>query len=87
VSNSVFYRTLQVVQRQSGRRGCNFCGGQDDQRERYLDAEEISRLKAALVEKMYRKGGKVNAPCAEPAPRLHSDMQLPASSIICLPPA
>jgi integrase len=30
----------------------------DDQRERYLDAEEIGRLKAALDEKMYRKGGK-----------------------------
>jgi integrase len=30
----------------------------DDQRERYLDAEEISSLKAALDEKMCRKGGK-----------------------------
>ena len=30
----------------------------DDQRERYLDAEEIGRLKAALDQKMYRKGGK-----------------------------
>jgi len=30
----------------------------DDQRERYLDAEEIGRLKVALDQKMYRKGGK-----------------------------
>src|SRR5215472_651210 len=30
----------------------------DDQRERYLNAEEISKLKVALDEKMYRKGGK-----------------------------
>ncbi len=30
----------------------------DDQRERYLDAEEIGKLKAALDQKMYRKGGK-----------------------------
>jgi integrase len=30
----------------------------DDQRERYLDAKEIARLKVALDEKMYRKGGK-----------------------------
>jgi integrase len=30
----------------------------DDQRERYLEAEEIPRLKASLDEKMYRKGGK-----------------------------
>lgn len=30
----------------------------DDQRERYLYAEEISRLKAILDEKMYRKAGK-----------------------------
>jgi hypothetical protein len=28
----------------------------DDQQERYLEAEEIPRLKAALDEKMYRKG-------------------------------
>ena len=28
----------------------------DDQRDRYLSAEEIGRLKAALDEKMYRKG-------------------------------
>ena len=30
----------------------------DDQRERYLSAEEIVRLKAVLDEKMYRKAGK-----------------------------
>ena len=30
----------------------------DDQRERYLSAEEIRRLKAALDQKMYRKAGK-----------------------------
>jgi integrase len=30
----------------------------DDQRERYLEVEEIRRLKAALDEKMYRKAGK-----------------------------
>jgi integrase len=30
----------------------------DDQRERYLSAEEIGRLKAALDEKMHRKAGK-----------------------------
>ena len=30
----------------------------DDQRERYLDAEEVGRLKAALDQKMYRKGGR-----------------------------
>jgi integrase len=30
----------------------------DDQRNRYLDAEEIARLKAALDQKMYRKAGK-----------------------------
>ena len=30
----------------------------DDQRERYLDADEISRLKAALDEKMYRQAEK-----------------------------
>ena len=30
----------------------------DDQRERYLNAEEIGKVKAALDEKMYRKGGK-----------------------------
>jgi integrase len=30
----------------------------DDQRERYLDAEEISRLKAAVDDNMYRKAGK-----------------------------
>ena len=30
----------------------------DDQRERYLRAEEIRRLKATLDEKMYRKAGK-----------------------------
>ena len=32
----------------------------DDQRDRYLDAEEIGRLKAALDEKMYRKGGRAS---------------------------
>jgi len=31
----------------------------DDQRERYLDAGEIGKLKATLDEKMYRKAGKV----------------------------
>jgi integrase len=30
----------------------------DDQRERYLSAEEIRKLKAAIDEKMYRKAGK-----------------------------
>jgi hypothetical protein len=30
----------------------------DDQRERYLDAEEISKLKTILDDKMYRKAGK-----------------------------
>ena len=30
----------------------------DDQRERYLDADEISSLKVSLDEKMYRKAGK-----------------------------
>lgn len=30
----------------------------DDQRERYLDAEEIAKLRAALDDKMYRKAGK-----------------------------
>jgi integrase len=30
----------------------------DDQRERYLSAEEIQRLKAALDQKIYRKAGK-----------------------------
>ena len=30
----------------------------DDQRERYLNAEEIGKVKTALDEKMYRKGGK-----------------------------
>jgi len=30
----------------------------DDQRDRYLSAEEIYRLKAALDQKMYRKGSR-----------------------------
>ena len=34
----------------------------DDQRERYLSAEEIQRLKQALDEKMYRKGRQGHQP-------------------------